>query len=193
MATVIVTASFAWACTNFARVDAINPPLGATQSQVTLRGAGVAANAVVELRWNALDGQVIGQANSDAGGAFSVTGTVPDAAPGVYSIIAVSGQTGLGRAAFETVAAPGTPSLRPAVGLDGANGSASHLWTGYNSGFGGLDSPASSPDFVVRLGAGILVIGVIAIGSGTAVVTSRRRRALAGAVGDSRLPTTTGD
>src|SRR4051794_6975129 len=89
MATVVVTASFAWACTNFARVDAISPPLGAEQSRVTVRGAGVGPNALVELRWNTLEGQVIGQSISDQNGAFSVAGTVPTgAAPGVYSIIA---------------------------------------------------------------------------------------------------------
>jgi hypothetical protein len=176
MATAIVTASFAWACTNFARVDAINPPLGIEQSHVTLRGAGVAANALVELRWNSLQGQVIGQANSDADGAFSVTGTVPDAAPGVYSIIAVSGQTGVGRAAFETVAASDPNSAQLPVGLNGPQGPNSRLWTGYTSGSTGLDSPAGAPDLALRLGLGILLVGVIGVGVGTAVVSTRRRR-----------------
>lgn len=56
----------------------------------------------VEIRWNRLDGELLGKAN---GPAFSLTVTIPDQAEGLYSLLAVSrgaqGEVGsIARAAF---------------------------------------------------------------------------------------------
>ena len=175
-AVVLGVASFAWACTNFARVDAINPPADAPRSEVTVRGAGVGPNALVQLRWNALDGQVIGSAAADGNGGFSVKGLVPaNALPGVYSVIAVAGQTGVGRAAFEVTAPAGTTAVPALTGAGGINGADSGLWKGFSSNGPGLDGTGST-NLPVELGFGILAVGLAALATGAAVATVRRRR-----------------
>ena len=174
-------ASLAWACTNFARVDAINPPADAARSEVTVRGVVGGANTPVELRWNALNGPVVGAANADASGQFSVKGTVPQAEPGIYSIIAVAGEAGVGRVAFEVTAPAGAPPAVSPVGLNGADGPSRGLWSGYDAGSSSLDSPASSPDLAIQLGLGLLGVGLAGTLAGVAVATTRRRaRVLSG-------------
>ncbi len=176
-ALVLGMASFAWACTNFARIDAINPPADAARSDVTVRGVIAGNNVPVELRWNALNGPVVGVANTDASGNFSVHGVIPDEPPGVYSILAVSNNTGVGRVAFEVTAPAGTqPAVSP-VSVGGANGPARGLWSGYSAGSHSLDSPAASPDMALRLGVGILGLGLVGAFGGVAVAATRRRRA----------------
>lgn len=180
-AVVLGLASFAWACTNFARIDAINPPADAARSEVTVRGVVGGTDRPVELRWNALDGQVVGSARADASGHFSVRGTIPDAAPGVYSIIAVAGEAGIGRVAFEVTAPAGAePAVSP-VGLGGASGTDSRLWSGYDAGSRGLDSPAGSPDTAMRLGIGVLAVGLAGTFAGVTVAAYRRRSPAASA------------
>lgn len=174
-AVVLGFASLAWACTNFARVDAINPPADAARSEVTVRGVVGGVNTPVELRWNALNGQVVGEARADASGAFSVRGTIPDAAPGVYSIIAVAGESGIGRVAFEVTAPAGTQPVVSPVGLGGASGSDSRLWSGYDAGSGRLDSPAGESDWAMRLGIGVLAVGLAGTFAGVTVAAHRRR------------------
>lgn len=108
LAAVLGAASFAWACTIQARVGAINPSSGPSDTRVTVRASEFNPGAV-EIRWNSTSGRVLGTAN---GPSFSVTVVIPQATPGVYSVVAVqrSGGSIVGKAsaAFEVTPATAT-------------------------------------------------------------------------------------
>src|SRR4051794_37873933 len=97
----LVMASAAWACTEFLKIEAVAPASSVPGPTATVRGSGAVAGAVVDIRWNAENGPVVGRATADPSGGFSVDASIPSAAPaGVYVLIASDGKTPVGRAAY---------------------------------------------------------------------------------------------
>lgn len=97
--------SAAWACVPQPRLVVITPQAsGPAGSQVTVQGIGFdPAPSRTEIRWNTAEGAVLGRAESAD---FSVTVTVPEAAPGSYGVLVLSrGADGVlgntARASFE--------------------------------------------------------------------------------------------
>jgi len=171
LGTVLVLAGLAWACTNFVRIDSLVPATNSASTTPTaaVRGSGAAAGATVELRWNGIEGPVIGRAKADQSGAFSAEASIPDVSPGIYTVIANDGHNPVGRAAIEVGASPGGAVLAtPAAGA----GFTAHPAPGFGS---------PSAGFPPQLGITILAVGLGALASGFALVTVRRRRALAAA------------
>lgn len=124
-AATLAAASVAWACTAYANIS-ITPQTGPPGSEMTVQGRAFAEPATsnpVEIRWGSATGPVLATA---PGPSFSVPVTVPDADPGVHTVVALQRDkqgTLLGRtsAQFEVTdpapaaAAPGEPSPAPAA------------------------------------------------------------------------------
>lgn len=113
--------STAWACIPQPRLVVIAPQAsGPGGSQVSVQGIGFdSPPARAEVRWNTADGPVLGRADTAD---FTMTVTVPQAAPGSYGVLVMSrdadgvlGNTG--RATFEVTsgdaATPPSPALAP--------------------------------------------------------------------------------
>lgn len=170
VAAVLCVAGIAWACTPQPRILGLTHQFGHSQSTFTVRGDAVAPAGVVEMRWNAVHGPVVGTGVADENGDFAADVRVPDVAPGVYSLLAVADGTSLARVAFEVV-----PKTAPSA--DAAPTSVTPPWGSVTS--APLhSSPASSN--TVSVGAGLLAVGLVALFSGFTVATVRRRKALAG-------------
>ncbi|MGH9156057.1 MAG: hypothetical protein ACRD1K_09550, partial [Acidimicrobiales bacterium] len=102
---VLALGSLAWGCAGQATIG-LRPATGVAGSSGTVSGAGFGQSSV-DIRWGAATGPVIATA---VGPTFSVSFTVPDAAAGVYYVVAAPvGEDALNRpaatAAF-TVASP---------------------------------------------------------------------------------------
>lgn len=165
-------ASVAWACTAQPRIVQLTPLAAAPGSDLSLQGDALAANAPVELRWNALDGQVIGTAVADDGGEFATTAVVPDAAPGVYAVIAVSEAQAVARTAFEV-----TGPVDPAA----FSGSGDALWQADSASELWADEPMeTASDTGVGLQAALVLLSIGLTGLLAASLTAvvRRRRAM---------------
>lgn len=173
-AVVLGASSLAWACSAQARVLAANPPAGLARSPVTVRGEAVTPSQAVEIRWNSVQGERVGSAVADASGNFSAQATVPDAAPGVYSLIVVAGDTGVGRMAFEVTPALDTQpvaALSPASHLNGARSA----WDSPAR----TQEPSSSPGGLgLGAGVGLLAVGLVVLFAGSTVAVTRRRRVI---------------
>ncbi|HSH58973.1 MAG TPA: hypothetical protein VK988_04895 [Acidimicrobiales bacterium] len=170
---VLAMASVAWACTIQARIVAVTPGSGTERSALTVRGEGLGQSSTgaplpVEIRWNALDGPVVGTAVADPSGNFSAEVTVPEAAPGVYSLLVVAEGAGLGRTAFEV-----TPSAVAPV--PASPSPVADAWAGDSAGVASPDAPAAGLGLTV--GVGMLAVGLVALFSGFTVAVSRRRPA----------------
>jgi len=164
--TVLVLAGLAWACTNFVRIDSLVAATNSMSSAPTaaVRGSGAAAGATVELRWNGVDGPIIGRAKADQAGAFSAQASIPDVSPGIYTVIANDGHNPVGRAAIEVGAGALLATPAPRFTATPAPG------------FG---SPTTG--FAPQLGITVLAVGLVGLASAFALITVRRRRAFAAA------------
>ncbi|MDQ6950014.1 MAG: hypothetical protein M3256_28165 [Actinomycetota bacterium] len=164
VALVITAASTAWACTGLQQSLGIAPQAGPAGTVVTVRGQAVrwvTGPATVAIHWNNLDGPAIGsvKADSTTDGDFQTQFAVPDVAPGIYTLVAVSGPAAVARVTFEvtpqlaptspTVAAPAL-SLRP-----------------------GTTRPGSSAPLIA---VGMLSVGAVVLTGGFASAVLRRRR-----------------
>jgi len=165
IAVVLGTLAAAWACTGQPQVFSVNPITAPVGAQVTMRGEAVAVGAPVELRWNGVAGPKLAEVTADSRAGFEMVFTVPEVAPGVYSLVVVTrdGAAAVGRTAFEvsgagTVTADsGFASATQAAGLDAA-------------------VPVGSSAALLA-GVGLLAAGGVALFAGFAVATVRRRRA----------------
>jgi len=95
------TGSVAWGCVPQPYIVVQPRASGPAGAQVEVIGDNFEGGAV-EIRWNRLDGDLLGKAN---GPTFSVTVTIPDQTEGLYSLLAISrgaqGEVGsIARAAF---------------------------------------------------------------------------------------------
>lgn len=169
-AAAVALASLAYACSVQPSILGVGPPTAPAGTEVTVRGQNVAAQGPVEIRWNALNGVSLGVVNADARGNFSTIVKVPPTAPGVYSVIAVSKDTGVARMAFEVTPTPGSVTAGGSALARTANDSPWLRPAPVQS------SPGSGSSLGLIAGSAILGIGLVGIAGGTAVVATRRRR-----------------
>lgn len=166
-AALIALAGVAWACTPLPRLVTITPLAAAPGSAVEVRGQAVSADAAVQLRWNAVRGPQLAAAAANANGDFTARFTVPaQAAPGVYTIVAVTEDEGLARAAFQVVGAPGQAPSAP-------------VWQPTLATAQVDPASATDPSFALLAGAGLLTFGTAALFAGAAVAVVGRRRVAA--------------
>lgn len=124
-------ASVAWACASIQpKVSSQGTSSGPAGSQITLTGRDFAPGRV-EIRWNTLTGQMLGEA---LGPSFSVSVTIPNAAVGMHYILAVPSVGNRATMPFEV-----TAPARQGTGSSGATGS-----TGATTSAGEEDSTASN-------------------------------------------------
>ena len=124
-ALMLVFATIVFACTYIPHLYAISPRVGVPGTDMTLQGNAATTTHPVTLRWNGVNGPVLGTATPDGQGNFQTTVKVPDVAPGTYFVVADSGGRDVARAAFEVTGAgnaAGAP-LAPAVAPDATAGS----------------------------------------------------------------------
>ena len=141
----------------------LSPGSAAPGSQVTATAQSFEPGSTVSFELNG----VLGTATADASGVATLTFTVPDLAPGEYTVTATgTGADGepLTVESTLTVLAPGAAGDGGAVTGGEADGAAD----------GGLaDTGQSGTGSLTRLGAALLAFG------GIAVLTARKRRAAA--------------
>lgn len=124
---------------------------GPSGSEITVQA--LAVNGSAEIRWNGVDGQRLGDGT---GPVFSTAVTIPEAPPGLYSIVVLERQAdgslgSTGRASFEVTGPDGQSST--AISESAASTTiASHD-----------EGPSSDPAPVVLItaGAGLLVLGAL--------------------------------
>lgn len=161
--------STAWACTGQPQVFSVSPLTAPVGAQVTMRGEAVAATTPVELRWNGVAGPKLAEVTADSRASFELAFTVPDVAPGVYSLAVVTGQgtaVAVGRTTVEVSGAGASPA--PALAGTGFASATDAV---------GLNSLGSSSSTAMLTGVGLLAFGSVALLGGVAVATQRRRRA----------------
>lgn len=159
-----LTGGWAWACTPQPQVVATSAESGQPGRAVMIRGEAVAPAGAVELRWNAVQGPVIGSAVADASGRFSSEVRIPEAAAGVHTILVVAGGNGVGRTPFEVTPTSASPAKKGAAG-----------WADRSA------YPASSEGGRFAVGAAVLGAGAAALSSGAAFAALHRRKELASA------------
>lgn len=166
---VAVTALMGWAGAAFAcsaqpRVYSLSTESAAPGETVVVRGERVVGE--VEIRWNSVRGERLALATAGSSH-FEVPVQIPEAAPGIYSLMLVTENEGVARTAIEVLAPAGSA---PAPARTAA------LWPAATS------APAvSSGADVNAIGVALLAVGLIGLFGGTTVAVTRRRRALAGA------------
>lgn len=103
----------AWACVPQPLVTVRPASSGPAGTEVTVEG--LAVNGALEIRWNSVDGPRLATAT---GPSFSVQVTIPEAPPGLYSVIVLERKpdaslASTGRAAFLVTGADPMPSGKP--------------------------------------------------------------------------------
>lgn len=161
-------ASVAWACTYQPRIVGVAPQAAQRSAVVTMSAQGVAAAQAVEVRWNGAEGLKLAEARSDAMGNFSVDVAIPDVAPGVYSLVAVTDGNGIARASFEVTGDRlSTSDARPVAAATAAV---------FGPGIADVPVNASKTSAGFMAGIALLVIGSAGLLTGSAVAVVRRRR-----------------
>ena len=155
-------AAAAWACFPLPLVTVAPQASGAAGDQVTVNGVDLGAGAI-EVRWNALDGTLLGRGS---GPNFSIPVTIPDAPDGVYVIVALTreanGSVGVKAAAeFQvgSAAAGGAPLSSP----PGAQQPDS------------TDGSSERQGVLSTIGIAALVLGCLVAGGLGGALVSRRR------------------
>jgi len=174
----VSAAALAWACTAQPSRMAFFPAAGPSGTNLTIQGSGFAPGPV-EVRWHSIDGPIIGQGPS-AGPQFSVAGTIPDAAPGVYYAVVLQHD------------ASGAVSMKAVDTFEVTNGSAqaskvssiSDGWSGFaRSGAAQVSeaAPSASPGQSASPALGLALAGAGALGlvsfAAAALVRGHRRSA----------------
>lgn len=183
-------AAVAWACTAQLPMS-VKPGAAAPGTPVTV--SGESARGPVELRWNGVDGPLVGRAAD--GSAFALGFKVPDVAPGVYTLVALARSSdgtvaSKGTASFEVTTASSVAGVSQPVAAPSAQTASADLWSGYASADTGpglatgteavgdvVGSRSGSPS--LALGVGLLGFGLVALFAGFAVAELRRRKAVA--------------
>lgn len=159
-------ASVAFACSPLPQVYSVLPEAATPGDTVVVRGQAVKSSAPVKIRWNGVNGPVLASAIPDAGGSFSVSMVVPEAAPGIYSLTLQTEDAGVNRAAIE-VTAPATSA---------STSGRSALWPSLSA---QPSVAAPEPGGANAAGVALLGVGLVALAGGTTAAVTRRRRALA--------------
>lgn len=150
--TLMVMSGLAWACTNFLRVESVNPATTRALTKATAQGTGAPADASVELRWNTVTGPPLATVKADSAGAFAADVQVPNVPAGIYTVVAKVDEF-VARAAVEVQPNPGQATAGYAdVAQDSSGG-----------------TPAA--------GTAFLAFGLVLLAGGALAVASRRQRA----------------
>lgn len=179
-------ASLAWACTAQPVMTVRSSTPGGDVSappEVTVASAGTSvivdvstpelidgstSVGAVEIRWNTLDGAVLANAR---GSSFSVPVQLPaDAAPGVYSLLAVSRDRS---GAVQTKA-----SSAVQITALGAPAATASPWADRGRAVSTASSSGATGPFAA--GIGLLALGLVALAVSFTVMSVRRRHVLAG-------------
>lgn len=169
---VVATALMVWggvafACSPQPAVYSLVPESAAPGETVEVRGQAVRSASPVEIRWNGVKGDLLATTIPAGGGMFSVPVRIPDVAPGIYSMVAVTVDDGVARIAFEATAPAGTTAAAAAP---------AQLWPSLDA--APSSAPASSgPN---AFGVALLGIGLVGLFAGSTVAVARRRRAPVG-------------
>lgn len=143
-AAVLVGAATSWACTRAAYVDPLSPGHGAPRTWVKVSG-GSFNPTPVDIRWGSPTGSLLGRAPN--GGGFAVEVKIPDAAPGVYYVVAVqtdaAGITWKRAAPFEVT---GTSGSAPTSDGGGSSSQSSNSVATAAPGGTATQSPSGSPN-----------------------------------------------
>lgn len=167
----LALASFAWACTDFTEITSITPSADPAAATAAVKGSGAPAGSVVELRWNALNGPVIGRATADATGAFATDAAIPDVPAGIYTVVASDGHSPIAGVPYEV----GNLFAAQTGSATGPGGSGELAFRAKSSpGLGAPSSSPWSPALVTVLGAALL-----SFGAAVTAVTVKRRKVLA--------------
>lgn len=163
--------SLAWACTDLSVMAAASPPVGPGLSATTVSGQTATRGGTsppVEIRWDSASGPLLATAVTDGEGRFSTTVGVPAAAPGVYTLVAVTptsdGAVDVARSSFQVLSSAASPA--PVAATQG--------WT--------VDTPtaaSSGPGGAMVAGAALLGVGLVGTFGLAGVIAVRRRRAVA--------------
>lgn len=156
----LTTMSTAWACVPQPALSVQPLGSGPPGSRLTIEGANFDGGRV-ELRWNGLDGPLLG---SGTGGSFTVPITIPDVPDGLYTLVALERRQdgsvgGVARAPFQLGRSTGSASTStlPPAGV-------------------GDDQDSTSTVFPVTLGVPA-AIAVLLVGAVAGAAIGRRRRA----------------
>jgi hypothetical protein len=144
-----MTASSAWACTNFIRIDNVAPATLQPSTSASVRGVDAVAGSRVELRWNRVTGPVLAESVADANGTFVAQVQVPNVTPGLYVLTATS-DGHVARSAIQ-------------VGVAVAGGQTSVAPSG-----------ATTPAGGTHTGLGLLAAGLLLMASAAVVLSARR-------------------
>lgn len=107
----LAASSVAWACVPQPRLLTVQPrSSGPAGSEVTVAALGFDPGRA-EVRWNAIDGELLASGN---GPDFSVTVTIPEAPDGLYNLVVLArspnGEIGnTGTLSFQVTSSRGTP------------------------------------------------------------------------------------
>jgi len=171
-------AGLAWACTPQQYITTIRPQAAEPGQQVSIEGNAVAPETPVEIHWDGLSGANLASTTTDAHGAFSVSVKVPDAAPGVYSFVAVFNGT-VARAAFQ-VDDKAAASSAPARAIS------TELWSGFSAKAATTgeapalsNAPAGPTSGLKPVGAALTGLGALALMTALTLIATRKRDAKA--------------
>lgn len=163
---VLSWASVAFACSVLPQVSySLLPESASPGSKVVVEGSNVRTQSPVEIRWNGVGGKVLASV-TPTDGAFSVPVEIPEATPGIYSLMLVTDNAGVGRTAFEVIGSAADAS---------ASGPIVQLWP-TTEGVAPTSGTAAGPSLA---GVGLLAIGLVGLFAGTTVAVARRRRVAA--------------
>lgn len=166
-AAVLAWSSTAFACSAQPQVRySLLPEASAPGATVLVEGEYVRSRQPVEIRWNGVAGPLLAIAKPERG-ALAVQVKVPEVAPGIYSLMLVSKDAGVGRTPFEVT---GSAEDAPAAL------SATKLWPG------AADAPALAAEVPVAssmIGVALLAVGLSGLFGAATVAVAHRRRVLA--------------
>jgi len=165
IALVVVTllaATGAWACFPLPVLSVQPRASGPAGTLVTVEGVDFGGGVASEVRWNAIDGPLLGRGSSDR---FSIPVTIPQAGDGVYAIVALVRKTddsvGVKAVApFQVSSSTGGDSVEPVKPVDAPRSSSSTS---------GLSTGATAA--LALLGGGLALAGGV-----VGAFLARRRR-----------------
>lgn len=172
VATVLVTAASAWACTNLASLN-ISSPSGNPGTKLDISGTAYATKggSDVVVRWDSLTGPVLASLKPDATGTIYGSVTVPaDAKAGPHVLLAVQDYTD---AKGVTTAAYGTPAragFMVGTPLTAATPSEAAVTSA------GAADPSGASSGLIALTIALGVGGLALFGAGLAVLARQVRR-----------------
>ncbi|MGH2772824.1 MAG: hypothetical protein ACRDIU_06780 [Actinomycetota bacterium] len=155
---VLGSAAAVWACSVQPNLIGLTTQTTPPFSEIRVKGQAQTERSTVEIRWNGVNGPLlatVGPNDVDQNGYFSVPITVPEVAPGVYSVVATGPDYLVSRAAVEVVAAAGSVSPGGTTSAD--------LWSGMSP---GVSVPEVSSAPPAAAGAGAPGVGIALLAAG---------------------------